>query len=148
MPAIALAFSISVPRRSSAWEAKFLSACWPRPKAFDEQHDAEGDPAAHQVEVAHGAGEQLAARPAVVEVHRQVLELLIQRIAQVRLDVGAGLQHEPATEPDHHRFENTEPEHAGDGPPNLARVTVLQRTIDQGTQHLRDEQRDEGRDER
>ena len=34
MPAIARAFSISVPRRSSAWFSKFLRANLPRPKAL------------------------------------------------------------------------------------------------------------------
>jgi hypothetical protein len=33
-PAIARAFSISVPRSSSAWLAKFASACLPRPNAL------------------------------------------------------------------------------------------------------------------
>ena len=120
-----------------------------RERVDDEQHDAEGDPSAHEVEVAHRAREQLATRPPVVEVHRKVLELLVQRVAQVCLDVGTRLEHEPAPEPDHDRFEHAERQYGGDRPPDLARIPMLKRAIHKRAQHLRDEQShqrgDEGR---
>ena len=58
----------------------------------DHQHDgAEGHPAAQEVQVRHGAGEQLPGAPAVMEGHREVLQVAVEQ-TRIRVStVVAGL---------------------------------------------------------
>jgi hypothetical protein len=114
----------------------------------DEQDEAEGEPAPDQREVADRPAEQLPALPPVVERHRQVLQLRVQRVAHRRLDVGARREHEPATEADHDRLDDAEPEDDGEGRPHLGAVAARQRAVDQQLEHGGDEQGDDRGGER
>ena len=106
----------------------------------DEQHEAEREPAADEAEVAHGAREQLAARPAVVEAHRQVLQLRVEGVAHARLDLACPARARTSAAARYmHRLDDAEREHeqrrAARSPPRRRRRAGRRRS---GLQHLRD----------
>jgi hypothetical protein len=82
-----------------------------------------------------------------VEAHRQLLQLLVDRIAQARLDLRAGHQHEPPAQGDHDRLDDAESEHQEERGPDLGEVARAQRTVDERLQHLRNEQCDDAREQ-
>jgi hypothetical protein len=56
-------------------------------------------------------------------------------------------ENEPAAQGDEHRLEHAEAEHDRERRPDLLRIAGRERTVHELAQHLRDEQRDDARDE-
>jgi hypothetical protein len=114
-------------------------------QVHDEQHHAEGQPAADQADVVHRTGEQLPARPAVVEGDRQGLQVRIERAAHPRLNVGIGREDQPAPGEDRDRLEEAEADDDEGGGQHGARIALGERGVDEDLEHLRDGERDEAR---
>ncbi len=117
-------------------------------EVHDQQHQAEGQPPAHLVQVAHRARQQLAARPLVVEAHGQVLKLGVKAVAHRRLDVCSGLEYEPAAQRDEECLRRAEDDDQDRGRRHLFRVLVRKGSVDQPFEDLRNAQGDEAGEER
>ncbi|BDZ44947.1 hypothetical protein GCM10025866_08560 [Naasia aerilata] len=114
-----------------------------RHRVDDQKDQAEREPAADQVEVVHGARQQLAAGPPVVERDGKRLQVGVERVPHVRLDVRVRRQHEPAPHEDGERFEDPQTHDEERRRKHRGRIPVLEGGVDEDLEDLRDGERDE-----
>ena len=113
-----------------------------RRRVDDEEHEAEADepPDVEMSDVARR--QQLTRLPAVVERHREPLEIRVEVVAHRRLHAERGVGHHAAAEERGGRLDGAEAEHEARERPDAGAVAVGDRAVDH---RLGDEGDDRGR---
>ncbi len=117
-------------------------------RVHDEHEKAEGREPSEEAEIAHDAAQQLPGFPLLVERHGQLLELVEQVEANVRLDLRGGLAHDPAPQEVHPGVDGAGQQDERRREDETGEVTVGDGAVDHAAQQHRDRNRHEDADGR